>query len=88
MDCSTVYLPRSIVANVHVEILAERTLAAGAMAHPASDQMCRRPHHLRVMADLEDLIRRIGPVLEVLVLHVPHSDGEVPATFRQMIRRE
>lgn len=69
---------RSVVANVHVEILAERTLAAGAMAHPASDQMCRRPHHLRVMADLEDLIRRIGPVLEVLVLHVPHSDGEVP----------
>lgn len=69
---------RSVVANVHIEILAERTLAAGAMAHPASDQMCRRPHHLRVMADLEDLIRRIGPVLEVLVLHVPHSDGEVP----------
>lgn len=81
-DCSTLYLPRSVVANVHIEILAERALASGAMAHPASDQMCRRPHHLRVMADLEDLIRRIRPVLEVLVLHVPHSDGEVPATFR------
>lgn len=51
------------------------------MAHSASDQMRRRPHHLRVMADLEDLIRCIGPVLEVLVLHVPHSDGEVPANI-------
>lgn len=30
------------------------------------------------MADLADLIRRIGPVLEVPILHVPHSDGEVP----------
>lgn len=28
---------RSIVANVHVEVLAERALAAGAMAHSASD---------------------------------------------------
>lgn len=58
------------------------------MAHAATDQMRRRPHHLRVMTDLEELIRRIGPVLEVLVLHVPHSDREVPATFRRMIRRE
>lgn len=69
---------RGIIADIHVEVLAERTLAAGAVAHPATDQMRRRPHHLRVMADLEELVRRIRPVLEVLVLHVPHSDGEVP----------
>lgn len=75
------YLPRSIIADIHVEVLAEWALAAGAVAHPASDQMRRRPHHLRVMADLEDLVRRIRPVLEVLVLHVPHSDGEVPGNI-------
>lgn len=81
-------VPWRIVADIHVEVLAERTLATGAMAHSASDQMRRRPHHLGVMADLEEVIRRIGPVLEVLVLHVPHSDGEVPATFRdRTIRR-
>lgn len=81
LEARQLYLPRGIIADIHVEVLAERTLAAGAVAHPATDQMRRRPHHLRVMADLEDLVRRIRPVLEVLVLHVPHSDGEVPGNI-------
>lgn len=74
-------IPWSIVADIHVEILAKRTFTVGAMTHPASDQMRRRPHHLRIMADLENLIRRIGTVFEILVLVVPHSNREVPATF-------
>lgn len=81
LETRQLYLPRGIIADIHVEVLAERTLAAGAVAHPATDQMRRRPHHLRVMADLEELVRRIRPVLEVLVLHVPHSDGEVPGNI-------
>jgi len=82
-DRATLYLPRGVVADIHVEVLVDRTLATGAMAHPAPDQMRRRPRYLRVMADLDELVRRIGPVLEVLVFHVPHSDGEVPATYRR-----
>jgi len=82
-DRATLYLPRGIVADIHVEVLVDRTLATGAMAHSAPDQMRRRPRYLRVMADVDELVRRIGPVLEVLVFHVPHSDGEVPATYRR-----
>lgn len=69
---------RGVVAHVHEEILAKGTSATGAMAHTATHQMRRRPRDLSVMPDLVQVVRFVVSVFVIFVLHVPHSDREVP----------
>lgn len=77
---SVLHLPRGVVADVHEEILAERTFTAGTMAHPASYQVRRCPRDLSVVTDLVQIVRLVVAEFVVFVFHVPHSDGEVPVS--------
>lgn len=67
-----------VVADVRVEVPAERTLATCAMADTATDLMRRGPYHLSEVAYGVMIVPLIVTVLVILDLHKPHSDGEVP----------
>ena len=73
-----VYSPRGIVAHVHEEVLAEWALATGTMTHAAANQMRGSPRDLSIVADLVQIVPFVVAEFIVLVLHVPHSDGESP----------
>lgn len=73
-----VYSPRGIVAHVHEEVLAEGPSASGTVAHPTAYQMRAGPCDLSVMTDFVQVIVLVVAELVVFVLHVPHSDREIP----------
>lgn len=70
----------AVVADV-----AEVGYAAGpalpvALGPAAADEVARRPDHLRVVADLAELVAlRAGAVREQPLLREPRLDGEEPA---------
>lgn len=74
------YLRRAVVAHVAEVRSATRPSGTVALCPAAANSVGRRPHHLRVMANLAQIVLRPGSVLEKLMLQVPRLYGEKPVT--------
>lgn len=72
------YSRRTVVADVAEVGYSSRAALAVALGPAAADEVCRRPDHLRVVADSAEIVLR-GAVREEPLLREPRLDGEEPA---------
>lgn len=72
-----VYSRRAVVADVVVVGHVALGLA-GTVGPTAAHLMCGKPHHLRVVPHVRQVVV-LGAVPEDLLLHEPTLDGKIPA---------